>query len=1538
MKRSRHRWLWCTLALCLFTLGLAAWQWQSVARGVIGAVANAVIGVRVTFAGMSLGSDTATFRNVLVTSRRNEPIATIPLLRVGFVTRDWLPGGERLFGLRGVEAESPHVTIVRRPDGTYNVPILHLQAGTAARGRPLIATVRVRNGSIDVIDERFGAVRENRQLYVRALTVNADISTAARSQYAASLRYGERADALYAVRGRGDLNAPAGYITQHWTAGALPVAGAVNFIADSSSLRFLAGTLEHLDARYAGVADDRGTLVPHLAATCRLVHGRIAIAGLARPIDDVRGPLDVYDDGLVTSGFDARLGGVPLAIAGGIYGVHDPHVRMTADGSGDAAALRAAFAQAARLPIAGRIRFGLLVEGPANRPLTWISLRSPQLRYATTTLAHLSGLVAFDGRHADAIDVHGDYEGVALSARGQAGFQRETDAVQMLATLHAPPGGVPYAGAVLGDLPINGIAVATADDPRAISIHGVLWGSSPGRAMDAIVNVDQRGTGFVGPLHVREGSGSLYGRVALDRPHNLTFGILRANELAIPSARATFTGTLFGGASGATIAAGAAGRLSGAWGEANAQARLALRNGAVQGAILGNFGDAASFAANVGGTTQSPRVDGTAVASGMRYRDLRVNGTAAVAYRDGSVFLHDTQAAFGPLFVGLAGTIAGIAPAQGSRPRYDLAADVHTSDAQALVALVQPRTAELVQGSLDADVRVRGENTATIVAGVVRAPEGSVNGLAFRDFSGDVTGAPGAFSLTQGRVLVGSSALALSAGGTAATQHVALDAPNLDLSDLNDFFDAGDMFAGKGRLRLNAAVRGQTVESSAGAARFTGARFRRLELGNVAADWHTANGRVVTVAAVGGPAGTVNVSGSVTPSQRAANLRAAARNVDLATWLPMLGLNAPITGHLDADARVAGSYPDVALQVHAAVFGGTAGRLPLSRFEITAAASHGRGAISSGILEAPSLTTTFSGTFGVRAEDRLALSAHAVSPDIQHFFFVATGVKPQVKGTLDSTVTIEGTREAPRVRDIFALRTLRYRDFTIPQVAGDVEIDRRAVRIARAEADFTNGRALASAIVPIAVTSAGITPGHGPISAQVRAEGVELSNFAPLLPKGTKLSGRVDGDVSARGNVDAPALEGGFGLRDGSFSGPMERSPIANLRASLSFAGNHASLQSQGNVGSGSIAAGGTATFASLLRPAGVHTSLRATATNARLDLPDYFTGVLNGDVALERSAGAPVLSGSAIVSDARIPFTAFLQAQGGGQQSSWLPNVAFDGMKISVGSNVRVQSRNVDIGATGDVTLGGSLKAPTLAGSFESTGGSLNFYRNFNLERGVVRFDPSSGVIPDVNAVATTFVNNPATAIRLHVTGPATNMDLALASDPPYSRQQILGILVGAQQFGAVQGVHSNAEAFSATSAATNVALGQLNTVFTRTLLEPLSASLASSLGFTEVQITTDIQSGVGLSAMKAFGKTVTAIFSQTFGYPRSQSIALEAHPNIGTGLRLTAYTSEGPTLFSLLQPQAISSDVMNLNRMTSFTPTSGTNGIAFSYLRKFP
>jgi autotransporter translocation and assembly factor TamB len=669
-------------------------------------------------------------------------------------------------------------------------------------------------------------------------------------------------------------------------------------------------------------------------------------------------------------------------------------------------------------------------------------------------------------------------------------------------------------------------------------------------------------------------------------------------------------------------------------------------------------------------------------------------------------------------------------------------------------------------------------------------------------------------------------------------------------------------------------------------------------------------------------------------------MRVTASEIDLGTWLPMLGYSVPVTGRLNAQTSISGRYPDVTMSLRAAVSGGTVGRLPVERFEVSASAAHGRGTIASATLELPSLRTVASGTFGLRETDALALAAHSTSPNIGSFLNEAFGKDLELSGTLDSILRVSGTLAHPQLQDMLTLQSLQRGNLAIPRVYGEIDASRRFVMVHNGELDFARGKALLAAQVPLLLSASRLAVGTGPIEASLTADGVELSNFLPLLPKGTQIAGRIDGAAAAGGTFDAPQIDGSFALRDGTFVGPMEKSPITGIGGELTLRENRATLQARATVGGGSLTAQGVAALANFREPASSTFNLQARAANARLDIPDYFAGELNASVAVERgSAATPLVSGEVSVANARIPLNTFVNQKRSTNERPALPNLAFESLRITAGNNVRIQSANVDIGATGEATLGGTLDAPALAGSFSSTGGSLNFYRSFNLESGTVTFEPSSGFVPDVDAVATTFVSNPATAIRLHVTGPATSMNLALASDPSYSREQILGLLVGAQQFGAVRGVNSaGGQGFSAGSAATQYALGQVNTLFTRNLLQPLSASLASSLGFTNVQITSDLQTGLGINAVKAFGKNVNAIFAQTFGYPSTQSVTLEVNPSVGTGLRGTWYTTSGPTLFVLQQPQLVGTGVLNLNPMTQLPPPTGTNGVSFSFLRKFP
>ncbi len=1542
MKRATRRRIWSAVAIALLCIvAVAWWQRQALARFGVVAALEAFGHVRVSFDRSTFTVRRAELSGVRVTSWSGEPIAAITRLDLAYDLRDLLPGGMRRFGLQDVEVNAPVLTVIRHRDGSYNVPIPNISKTAPNAGPPLNFHARIRDGSIDVVDESLAAAPGQRRLYVRDLNVDGTFATAGRSAYVATMRYGETTDRLYAIAGHGTIDRARGDFDQEWTARALPIAAAVDFLTNTRAMRLRDGTLRNVDVRGFGIGAGN-KLQAHLSATAWLQDVRIAIAGLSNDIENVHGRVDAYDDGLLTNGLAARIAGMPLQISGGLYGLRDPRLRLRARGSGNLAQLRTALPQARHLPIRGRLGFTMLVQGAVAKPVTWIALRSPQLGYASTTLRDLHGVVAVNRREADVLNLNAAYGGVRLATRGRVAFDKEPDAVEMLVRALAPPGTAPYVNRLLPAVPLRAEVLATAEDPRRIGGRGVLWGRSAEERLAALFDVDGQGTGSIGPLEIQGKSGSLYARIALDGPRRSALGIVDARNFVLPAIRARLDAQVFGERARGEIQASGNARLAAAWGDGRARGRVTLANGTLNGALFGGVGSVAGFGATVAGTPRAPRIAGTVVVAGGRFRNFNVNGSAGLIFDRSALDVHDAEVALGPLFVGVAGKVGGIRPGSAPAPRYDLTAQVHSSDVRALVATVQPRSANLVQGSIDAAVHIGGSGAAPAVTGTIDAPEGSVNGLSFRDFRSGVDGGLSTVTLSAGHVIVGDSAIALSATATrAGAADVSVDAPHLDLADFNDFFDQGDMFAGTGSLALRADVAGRQIVDTSGDAAFSGARVRRMALGSVNAHWSSSGNTILTALRLGGPSGELALNGSIAPNSKRVDLHAAVSNLDLGSWLPMLGLGVPITGRLDAQTDVAGTYPDLAMRLHAAVFGGTAGSVAVERFEISATASHGRGTISSAVLDLPYLTTAGSGTFGLRSGDPLALTLHSTSPDVGEFLARAGEKRVTVHGSLDSTLRIEGTREHPELHDTVSVQTLRYRGLELPRVKANIEADRRAVDVSEGEIDFTRGRALLAAHVPIALTGSKIAVAGAPLAASMTADDIELSNFVNLLPKGTQLSGRIDGRVNVSGTADAPKLRGSLALRDGTFDGQAEKTPITGISGDLSLNGTRANLQSHAFVGGGTVTVAAAAALTDLRHPADATFAAQARAQNARLDLPAYFQGTLDGAVAFTRNGtGLPQVTGDISVANARIPLNSLLNQRGGPNARPSLPNVAFHNVRLAVGSNVRVQSANVDVGTTGAATLGGTLDAPTLAGSFRSTGGSLSFYRNFSIERAEVRFDPGSGVIPDIDAVATTFVANPATAVRLHVTGPVTNLNLALASEPSYDREQILGLLVGAQQFGAVRGVQGGGGGtFSAGSAAQGLALGQLNTAFTRTLLEPLSASLGGSLGFTEVQITSDIQTGLGVNAVKAFGKNVNAIFAQSFGYPRTQSIALEAHPSVGNSLRLTAYTSTGPTLFALQQqPQPIAFGVLNLNPLTTYTPISGTNGVTFSYLRRFP
>jgi TamB, inner membrane protein subunit of TAM complex len=291
-----------------------------------------------------------------------------------------------------------------------------------------------------------------------------------------------------------------------------------------------------------------------------------------------------------------------------------------------------------------------------------------------------------------------------------------------------------------------------------------------------------------------------------------------------------------------------------------------------------------------------------------------------------------------------------------------------------------------------------------------------------------------------------------------------------------------------------------------------------------------------------------------------------------------------------------------------------------------------------------------------------------------------------------------------------------------------------------------------------------------------------------------------------------------------------------------------------------------------------------------------------------------------------------------------------------------------LDIGVTGSVKVGGTLAAPTLAGAFTSTGGTLTYFdRAFRVQQGSVRFNAADGLIPTLNAVATTSVVNPdpdrarnpygSAEIKIHVDGPIAGLKVGLTSDPPgYTQDQILGLI--APFGGFVNGIGYSREAMLAPqqpngvtplgtlSPIPNVGLQQrstitvgqeafnlLNAQFTAGLLAPVETTLGQGLGLSSINLTLGYYGNVGFTATRLLGKSVSAVYGVTFGIPQIQSFGLTVQPNPETSATLSFFLLSGPTKLLQLPNSTVSFSTGYL----ATQPLIGNSGFSLTLQRYF-
>lgn len=938
-----------------------------------------------------------------------------------------------------------------------------------------------------------------------------------------------------------------------------------------------------------------------------------------------------------------------------------------------------------------------------------------------------------------------------------------------------------------------------------------------------------------------------------------------------------------------------------------------------------------------------PSFAGGVAISGSRFDRFTMTGNGDVRLAGTDVALQRILGALGGTYANVNGRILDLTS---RTPGYAIDAGVPAARIEpALRSFGLPNY--MTDGTFNARLHVAGRSATPNVSGSVGVPAGEINGLPFINGTASLAADARGVSIRDASVLIGTTQTHFSAEARPHDTAIALRAPRADLSDFNNFFDTGDTLDGNGTVELAAASRNAQITSS-GKIDVRGFRYRNLPIGDTKATWSSARNVVTGALAVGGSEGTLRAKGSIglqpaaewqsTLVRSRFDLDGAVDDLDLSLWMPALGMQSvPITGRASGTASVHGRYPNMALKANAAVANGTLGPLTLDRANLSLHSAGRRVVIDRAEIATSTLSATAAGTLGLSPTEPIDVQVHASTDHLAQLVYDVARYRVPVRGSFESTLKIGGTYKSPTFLAGFDASDVVAYGIPIASLFGEVRVARRALVLSDAGATFTHGQATLAGSLPLELAPLRLAAPGEPISFDLDVVGLDPGILDAALGNNSKLTGTIDGHVGLSGTVARPEIVGRVELANGSYVSDLERAPISQIAAAIVFNHSAATLQrASARLGSGTIAASGNVGFANGFSAGGATLAFTANARGAQLDLPAYGNGTLDGRLSLTKKPSADaLLAGNATLSNAALSFASFVKAaQGSGSGARPLP-LAFD-LHATAGKNVRVRGNGygagLDIGVTGSIAVAGTLAAPTLAGGFDSTGGTLTYFdRAFRVQKGSVRFNASDGVLPTLSAVATTSVVNPdpdrarnpygSAEITIRVDGQIPNFKIALTSNPPgYTQDQILGLIapfggfingIGFTQ----QGVYARQQPNGITPLGTlspipNVSLPQrstitvgqeafnlLNAQFTAGLLAPVESTLGQGLGLSSINLTLGYYGNVGLTATRLLGKAVSAVYAVTFGIPQIQSFGLSVAPNRDTSANLNFYYQSGPT-----------------------------------------
>ncbi|MCU1340912.1 MAG: hypothetical protein JWN92_335 [Candidatus Acidoferrum typicum] len=396
----------------------------------------------------------------------------------------------------------------------------------------------------------------------------------------------------------------------------------------------------------------------------------------------------------------------------------------------------------------------------------------------------------------------------------------------------------------------------------------------------------------------------------------------------------------------------------------------------------------------------------------------------------------------------------------------------------------------------------------------------------------------------------------------------------------------------------------------------------------------------------------------------------------------------------------------------------------------------------------------------------------------------------------------------------------------------------------------------------------GVIPIKSAVPFNVSANGTVDLTLLHAFASGVQSSGRINMDISARGDFSHPAMQGKIDIVNAAVSTENLPVSIEGMNGQVQVSGNRLEItQLSGAAGGGTVSARGFLTYGA----GQSNFNLGLDAKSVRIRYPEGIRSILTGNLALAGNQANSQLTGRVLID--RLSFTQqFDLATLLGQFSADTPattSSAFEtNMKLNVAvataQDVNLASSKVSIGGAANLTLTGTLASPVVLGRATLTSGEVFFMgKRYEIQSGTIEFANPIRTVPVVNLYAKTTVQQ--YNITLNFVGPLDRLRTNYTSDPPLPPADIINLVAFGQTSAQAATSPSTPATVGAESVLAQGAASQLSgkleklAGISQLTIDPLAANSQSNLG-TQVAV----QQRVTGNILLTFSTDVTSTQNQ--------------------------------------------------------------------------